>query len=190
MSDKNTIRKSSLIQRNNLPQQIIISKSFYIQEKIIEYILNYKKKNIISYIHWKSEVQTTILNTFLIKMGFNLAIPKITTDHDMHFSNITSIENDLQTGRYGILEPIYGLPEINNEKINLAIVPGVAFDKSGIRLGYGKGYYDYFLNKYPQIITLGVCFECQLYDFIPPEAHDHSMDFIITEKNIINCKKL
>lgn len=63
---------------------------------------------------------------------------------------------------------------------DLIVVPGMAFDRSGNRLGRGKGYYDRFLAKYPEVKTIGICFDFQYVESIPTELHDRVMDEIIT----------
>ncbi|MCK9159858.1 MAG: 5-formyltetrahydrofolate cyclo-ligase [Bacteroidaceae bacterium] len=89
-------------------------------------------------------------------------------------------EKSMKTGAYGIKEPM-GKVFSDFGTIDLAIVPGMAFDKEGHRLGRGKGYYDKLL---PQIATpkIGICFPFQLVDKVPIESQDVKMDFIITQK--------
>lgn len=91
------------------------------------------------------------------------------------------------------LEPgIFNIPEIHHENriphplndIDLIIVPGVAFDKNGFRLGYGGGYYDSLLMMYPKP-TIGLSYECQLVDEVPRDNHDLPVGKIITENQLI-----
>lgn len=72
---------------------------------------------------------------------------------------------------------------------DLILVPGLAFDIQGNRLGRGKGYYDRFLPQCTEAIFCGICCDLQLTDHVPTEAHDATMDFIITDKEIIPCSK-
>lgn len=64
--------------------------------------------------------------------------------------------------------------------LDLIVVPGMAFDRQGHRLGRGKGYYDRFLIKYPEVKTIGICFDFQLLDEVPAEPHDQLIDEIIS----------
>ena len=64
------------------------------------------------------------------------------------------------------------------------LVPGVAFSKKGDRIGYGKGYYDRYMVRHPEVNTVGICFTCQLLDDIPAESLDIAMHQIITEEQI------
>lgn len=85
----------------------------------------------------------------------------------------------LAMGRYGIAEP-QGQDFTDYAAIGLAVVPGVAFDRQGNRLGRGKGYYDRLLPYLPTAYKIGICFPYQLVNDIPTDAHDIRMDEIIT----------
>lgn len=90
--------------------------------------------------------------------------------------------DDLTRGAYGIYEPSVIRPA-NSDELDVIVVPALAFDRHGNRLGFGMGYYDRLLasNGCPKI---GLCYDFQLLDEIPAEPHDIAMNFIITEKEI------
>ena len=89
-------------------------------------------------------------------------------------------KHDLKEGAFHIMEPIGSLfPEERYHEINLAIIPGMAFDAKRNRLGRGKGYYDRFLQKIHQVYKIGICFPFQLVDEIPTEETDIKMDAIM-----------
>lgn len=94
--------------------------------------------------------------------------------------------DNLQKGAYGIEEPVG--EAITEECIDIAIIPGVAFDRKGNRLGRGKGYYDRLLKNL-RCTKIGVAFSCQIVDKVPHEVHDMAMDLIVTEKEIIRPQK-
>ena len=89
----------------------------------------------------------------------------------------------LKTGRYGIIES-QGDRITDLSVIDMIIIPGVAFDKKRNRLGRGKGYYDRLLSQV-ETCKIGICYDCQITDFLPVEKHDIPMDYIITESGII-----
>ena len=94
------------------------------------------------------------------------------------------------TGRYNIKEPSSNSPIVNQEEIDLAIIPARALGKSGERLGRGKGYYDRFLEKC-SCITIGLCYDEQIFDDIPMSAHDKCIDYVITPTTVYyNNKQL
>jgi 5-formyltetrahydrofolate cyclo-ligase len=90
--------------------------------------------------------------------------------------------------RYGMLEPDPALPEIEPEQADLILVPGLAFTRSGYRLGYGGGYYDQLLSTPRRAATLGACFQVQLVDEIPHDLHDIPVGNLVTETvGVIAC---
>ena len=98
------------------------------------------------------------------------------------------IENaeELHKGAYGILEPSTKRPVAEND-IDVIIVPGLAFDRRGGRMGFGAGYYDRLLIK-TNAVKIGLCYDFQLMDSVPSEEHDVPMDYIITEKEIVEIR--
>ncbi len=89
-------------------------------------------------------------------------------------------ENSLTQGAYGIMEPTGpAFPEGNYDEIQLAIIPGMAFDRAWHRLGRGKGYYDRLLPKLKKAHLLGICFPFQLLDEVPTEPHDVKMQEVL-----------
>jgi 5-formyltetrahydrofolate cyclo-ligase len=99
-----------------------------------------------------------------------------------------AVENhtELVEGSFGILEPAPNAP-IAEAKADLILVPGLAFDRSGVRLGRGGGYYDRLLSEFDGL-RVGVCFEELVLERIPVEPHDMCMDFLITPAGIISCE--
>lgn len=99
----------------------------------------------------------------------------------------------LQTGKFGILEPSVELRmqvpfQVLTETIDLAIIPGVAFDKRGGRLGHGAGYYDRLLPQLRQdCLKVGLGYACQVVAEVPCELHDVRMDVIVTENGLLDC---
>ena len=91
----------------------------------------------------------------------------------------------LVAGSFGILEPAPSAP-LASAKADIIFVPGLAFDRSGVRLGRGGGYYDRLLTDF-EGLRVGVCFEGSVLEQIPSESHDACMDFLITPGGIISC---
>lgn len=95
-------------------------------------------------------------------------------------------KESLKEGTYGIMEPEKCISQYDLSDIDLLIIPGIAFDRQGNRLGRGKGYYDRLLATI-DAPKLGICFDFQLHDTIPIEPFDKKMDCIITPDEIIFC---
>ena len=100
---------------------------------------------------------------------------------------ILDLETDLQAGRFGIREPVSRCARLSFSQVDLILVPGVAFDLHGHRLGRGKGYYDQLL-KVVRGTTCGVAFDQQITDEIPVEPHDVRLDYIVTPMRWIELK--
>jgi 5-formyltetrahydrofolate cyclo-ligase len=101
---------------------------------------------------------------------------------EIFFSEIFSL-SELEKSSFGLLEP-KNQKIVEAKKLDLIIVPGASFDKNGNRIGYGKGYYDRFLKTISKhASTIGLCFEDNIEENIPTEAHDVKVDVVLTEKN-------
>ena len=129
------------------------------------------------------EVDVRPLIDRLVAEGRTVVLPKVTGDETMELRRYTS-QADLSEGAFHILEPV-GEPFVDYEQIDVALVPGVAFDAAGHRLGRGRGYYDRFLAEHlvprtshlaPRLI--GVCFPFQRVAVVPVDAHDVVLDQI------------
>ena len=101
---------------------------------------------------------------------------------------IKILATDIITGKFGVREPASGCAEIPLEHFDLILVPGVAFDLSGNRLGRGKGFYDRLLEKI-STVKCGVGYDFQLLEKIPSEPHDAKVDFILTPARCVKAGK-
>lgn len=124
------------------------------------------------------EVPTQELMDALAAQGKMVLLPRVVNSTDMELRCYTC-RHDLQAGAFGILEPT-GQLFTDYDAISVAIVPGMAFDGEGHRLGRGKGYYDRFLTRLPSAYKVGLCFSWQLVDRVPSDVHDMVMDKVLT----------
>ena len=135
-------------------------------------------RTILLYNALPDEVQTQSLINELAFQGKTILLPKVIDGSMMEVRRYTNTKN-LAAGVYGILEPI-GEPFTDYASIDVAIIPGMAFDSRGHRLGRGKGYYDRFLSQLTsKTIKIGLCFPWQLVDVVPTDKNDISMDCVI-----------
>jgi 5-formyltetrahydrofolate cyclo-ligase len=107
-----------------------------------------------------------------------LAFPRISENGMLLFYSGSTFE----AGALGVSEPVGGRAA---PPPDLVVVPGLAFDVTGARLGRGKGYYDRWLKANPAVRTLGICFKCQLLERIPAEPHDVWVNAILTEEGFL-----
>ena len=147
----------------------------------------YKKASVIfTFVSFGGEVDTHEIINRALSDGKIICVPKIK-------SKLTGIEifrinslAELKPGYYGILEPLEKCPKVDSKNIDLVIMPGVAFDRQGGRIGYGAGFYDRFLsemNRKVDKLALSYCF--QVLENVPIDEFDVPIDGIITEKEII-----
>ncbi len=183
--DKNLIRKTVLRQRRALPAP---SKSLA-ESLMLQFLQNWEVFKNASAVHiflsTKDETETRTLIELCWNSEKKTGVPVVLPDSFILGHTEIKSFKDLKSGAYGILEPI---PEqrisMVPEMFDLVIVPGVAFDRQGGRLGHGKGYYDRFLEQ-TSAFRLGLAFDCQLIDKVPVELHDVPMHAILTESGIV-----
>lgn len=129
------------------------------------------------------EVQIQTLLDELIEKGKRVLLPRVTSDIDMELRLYTGPQS-LRQGAFGILEPVGEIFK-DYEQIDVAVIPGMAFDAKGHRLGRGKGYYDHFLAHLSPLVShlykIGICFPWQMVDEVPADEHDVSMDCIVSQ---------
>ena len=171
---KDEYRKKYLEIRRNIKNKEMLDKNIYMQ------VINNKhvkeSKLIIIYVSLINEIDTFNIIKYFLDIHKQVAVPKI-ENKKMNFYYITSI-NELKEGYFHVLEPI-----TNNEVVNfnncVSITPGICFDKNMYRLGYGKGFYDKFYQKYDNIYKIGLCYKECFLDFVPHDNYDIKVDEII-----------
>ena len=145
-------------------------------------------KTVMYYIDVRSEVRTRFALPEAMTAGKRVVVPWCNDAGELELFHLTSMD-ELAVGMYKILEPkveLRGDPKQNlrPEDLDLVMVPGVAFDRRGGRMGHGKGYYDKLLqHARPDAPLAALAFDCQLFDEIPMASHDIFMDFVLTESN-------
>ncbi|MCX7841601.1 MAG: 5-formyltetrahydrofolate cyclo-ligase [Clostridia bacterium] len=190
-NDKSLIRKAALKKRSRLVEEEAIQKSGIITSKLLALQEFNRSDVIMCYMDFRNEVRTGDFNFQCIKCGKRLALPKIIR-HDGKFGamvavDVTDCADDFEVCAFGILEPRKGSGKvIMPSEIDMVIVPGVAFDVSRFRMGYGGGFYDSFLKQVrADCVKVGIAFELQILEELPVEPHDIRLDMIVTESRII-----
>lgn len=136
-------------------------------------------RSILLYYSLPDEVNTHQFIDELVNQGKQVFLPVVVDGENMEIREYTG-SKDLRQGSFHIMEPVGRLlPEDEYGKIEAGIIPGMSFDKSGHRLGRGKGYYDRMLSKMPHLYKIGICFDFQKTETVPTEATDIKMDAIV-----------
>jgi 5-formyltetrahydrofolate cyclo-ligase len=145
-------------------------------------------KTVMFYVDARSEVRTRHSLPDALRSGKRIVVPWC-LNNELELFHLEDM-NELSIGMYKILEPKPELRDLPAKKVtardlDIVMVPGVAFDRTGGRMGHGFGYYDKLLqNARPNAPLIALAFECQLFPEIPTGAHDIFMDRIITEKAV------
>lgn len=180
MESKKDIRKRVLAVRSNLSKNEWEEKSCSISQTVITHPFFLKAEEIYCYMDYRNEAGTRKIIETAWDMRKKVAAPKVFEDR-MEFYYIESFK-DLCPGSYNIMEPAER--ERAAGKKVLVLMPGAVFDKERHRIGYGKGYYDRYLQKHPDYRTMALAFELQILDKIPADAHDICPQMIVTEEQI------
>ena len=179
METKKDIRKRVLKIRDGISKTEWETWSNMIYDKIVTHSFFLESKYIYCFVNYSNEVDTKRIIEHAWKLGKKVAVPKI-HDNEMLFHVIHTYD-ELEEGFKGILEPV--TPPLNDIMNGLVIMPGVAFDKQKHRIGYGKGFYDRFLDQYPYLSTIAIAFEKQVVEEIPVDEYDWNPDILITEEH-------
>ena len=183
MQQKIAIRKKALVIRRK--KYFEISSRFFFP--LIQLLKKHKKNNTkILSLYYPSNYEVNVLNIFQIikKIKIKTLLPVIKPNNQMKFVEWQHLD-PLKVNEFGMLEPC-----LANKPLvpDFMLVPLLAFDNNNNRLGYGKGFYDKFLNKFLKnkkiIITIGVAFSFQKYNKLPVSNLDIKLDYILTEKGI------
>lgn len=141
------------------------------------------------YMSFKDEADTASIIDESLRLGKQVALPRVTGKRKMEFFFISG-QKDLVTGFMGIKEPAgYCLEASAPSEDALVLLPGLAFDRSGARLGYGGGFYDTYLAKHAGCKKAALAYSAQIAPEIPTESVDVKTDMIITEKELIICSQ-
>jgi len=181
---KSSIRRKMLAHRRSLSEDEFRRASLSIQRLFLETPEYLNARGIVVYSPIYKEVDTEMIIHEALTCGKRVALPAV-VHHGLVFREVSEISS-LKRGAFGIMEPAGSSRLVQLAEVDIFVLPGVAFDLTGHRVGYGKGYYDRTLHRIEgQGRLVGLCHDFQLLDRIAGEPHDVKMDLIISEKRII-----
>ena len=184
-SAKDALRQAVLKIRNSLPEEILDKLSEDIQTRVIS-MNQFANATIVGAYHSiGSEVRTSKILGEVLQRGKRLALPRVIDETTIVFAEVKDLKDDLEVGRYDIITPKDHCKQL--EKIDLALVPGIAWDVRGYRIGYGQGYYDRYLAKL-QTTSIGLAYDFQVFEEIQHGKNDFCVDFVVTDKRVIRAK--
>lgn len=174
--DKKELRRQIREQKRAMTREQIDSASQRLAQLLFETDL-YKNASVLyGYMPYNQEVNTLLILERALRDGKRVAVPKVYGD-TMNFIYLEDL-SQVAPSSMGIPEPIADEPIALDERA-LVLMPGLAFDKAGNRMGYGGGYYDKFLAAEPTHPTVALCYDFQLVDTIPTDVYDIPVDLVI-----------
>ncbi len=187
---KKEIRKKVLSQRNSLLESDISKKSDSITKNLFSLHFIDEAKTVMVYSHFGSEPETKQIIDKLLHAGKKVVLPATLIEQKEILALYIDSDTRLLENRYGIMEPLPTEEKTAKpEEIDVVIIPGVAFDEKGNRIGFGHMYYDKFLSDFkPRTMKIALAFELQIIEPFKAESHDIPVDLIVTEERIIECK--
>jgi 5-formyltetrahydrofolate cyclo-ligase len=185
---KRGIREKISITLSELSESELAYKTKAVENRLFEFANFFESKIVLLYVNNVNEVNTELIIEKSLKLNKIVILPAINTkNHEIKLLKIDDVKTGLKVGSRGILEPdAEKCKVVPVECIDIAIIPGIAFDEKGSRIGSGDGYYDRLIPQLPITARkVGIAFEDQIIKQIPTESHDRHVDIIITEKRII-----
>jgi 5-formyltetrahydrofolate cyclo-ligase len=151
--------------------------SVAVVEKLVVQLERFPNARIVSaYMAMPSEVD---LRGLFGRIDKQWVFPRVRGE-DLKFYRVKNIEEEMQLGAFGILEPKDDLEEVSVDAVDVFLCPGLGFDRKGGRLGRGRGFYDRMLkHAKPDAVKIGVCFPFQIVEEIALESHDVLMDMVV-----------
>ena len=184
-SPKATLRDSARHLRSSLTPAQITEMSGRICTSLLMVVQD--RDPLMVYVSKPLEVDTHSLLGFLLENNRRVVVPIIERESKTLRLSAIKDANHLVASTFQVLEPIGNEIPARPEEVKAVIVPMLAYDRRGHRLGYGAGYYDRFLSSHPHLLKIGLAFSCQQVTEVPSDAYDIRMDVIITENGIIDC---
>ena len=178
--DKKALRLMIREKKRAMTEDQIISASQRLGELFCTHPLYKSAKTIYGYLPYNQEVRTVPILEQALKDGKRVAVPKVFGDEMVfvYLDNLSRIEK----GYCGIPEPIENGP-VADDPTALVLMPGLAFDPQGHRIGYGGGFYDKFLAAEPDHPTLALCYDFQMIDHLDTEEFDVPVDCVLWAKS-------
>ncbi|MHC4599721.1 MAG: 5-formyltetrahydrofolate cyclo-ligase [Planctomycetota bacterium] len=181
---KRKLRNSVLEARDALSEAERASKSEAIQNRLFA-LPQWPPDGPVLFFHtMKTEVNTVPMMKVALDASIPVSLPRMAEGGALELLMVTDLDEDLEPNAIGIREPRPGAPRVNPRDLRIVIVPGVAFDPLGYRIGYGGGYYDRLLASAPRPLRVGLAFDLQRVPSLPRQPHDVPVDVLVTESGV------
>jgi 5-formyltetrahydrofolate cyclo-ligase len=188
--DKFVVRQDMRQRRNAMSLDDVLHFSRAVEDRLFACKNFSVCQNIMFFLSFGSEVRTDEMITRSLKDRKQVYVPRlITRERRLEVCEIIDMDQEFDLSSYGIREPSRSKSKVvSPSKIDAVIAPGLAFDRSGARIGFGGGYFDWLFKQLPDAaLRLGVAYEFQVVGSIPQNSWDERVQTIFTENNTINC---
>ena len=179
--DKKALRDEIKAKKRAMTEAQIAATSEALAQQFYAHPAYQQATSIFGYLSYNQEVRTMPMLEQALKDGKRVAVPKVIGD-TMIFIWMDDLSR-IELGYCNIPEPIDNGPEAVDETA-LVMMPGLAFDPTGRRCGYGGGFYDRFLEEQPNHPTLAMCYGFQMYDHLETDPHDIPVDYVLSQEVI------
>ena len=189
MSAKKIRLRTALRQlRRSLSVQEVSAKSQRITARVSSWNIFHQAQTIILYSPNENEVETDDIWQYAVRTGKAVYYPRITPDKQRLEFVRRQDSDPLIPGIFNILTPPGNALLMRLEPADIVLTPGVGFDRNGYRLGRGRGYYDRaFRGVLREALRIGLSYECQIVSHIPADKYDETLDYIVTENQLVQC---
>ncbi len=186
---KRSLRREALALRRSMSRYEREKESIAVFDQLKEMDFYKSAKCVFCYVSVEDEVHTGKILRRILADGKKLCVPYI-LDPDEGLMSAAWLKSiaDLVPGAFGIntvRERDY--QEVSHDEIDLVIVPGIAFDRKGHRVGMGRGFYDRFLKKAQNADKVAIAFDCQIFNDFEVESYDVAVDYLLTMNGAIKC---
>lgn len=174
--DKKALRSMIREKKRAMSEEMIVAASHRLEELFLSHPVYKAAKTVYGYLPYNQEVRTIAMLEQALRDGKRVALPKVIGDEMMfiYMEDLSKIEK----GYCGIPEPVADSPKADDPTA-LVLMPGLAFDAQGHRIGYGGGFYDKFLAREPEHPTLALCYDFQMLDHLDVEEFDIPVDYVL-----------
>jgi len=189
---KTALRAAQVACRDGLTPQVRAASAAAIAARVRSLPAWQRARGVLSYMAFGSELDLGVLHQDLLLQGRLLVAPRVPAQgRALDLRQVADLTQDLAPSRWGIPEPLpERCPLVDPVQIDLVLVPGVAFDRTGNRLGYGAGFYDrLFQRLLPSALRVACVHDALLVDRVPAEPHDAPVDLLVTESMALVCQR-
>ena len=187
---KKDLRKSVLAVRRCMDREQVQAGSDRIAAHLCDWPVYLAAKNVMLYLAMPDEPHLDKVISHALSAGKTICVPHIRDAKGLMDAAIIANMDDLVVGEYNLLTPNPAtLKLLDPAEIDLIIVPGVAFDKDGRRLGMGAGFYDRFLLRARKTELIGAAWAAQIMEKVPTDEHDRLVNYLVTENGIFTCRE-